>query len=95
MYLAKEITGLGWILLGKAFCRDHTTILHGYRAALKFKDEWPWDHAIATVQYDLGLQIETPLLERIMRKRWMDSVPREFAPGAYTCEIMRPREAAE
>lgn len=33
MLLAHEIIGSGWAELGRVFKRDHTTILHGVRAA--------------------------------------------------------------
>lgn len=91
MYMAREMTGLGWIPLGRAFCRDHTTILHGYRVTMRIKHKWPWEFAIAAVRHDLGLEVESALLERIMRKRWTESVPRQFALGAYAGEAVEAR----
>lgn len=42
IWLCRELTGASYPQIGKALCRDHTTIMHGYQMALNIRERHPF-----------------------------------------------------
>lgn len=90
MMLAREMTGLGWIPLGRAFCRDHTTVLTGCRAVWRLEHLPQWAATISEIRADIADPDGAARrdYEILMQRRWKASVPHCFAPGAYADEAL-------
>lgn len=41
IWLSREILGVSYPQIANALCRDHTTILHGYRRAQGIRERFP------------------------------------------------------
>jgi hypothetical protein len=100
MFLCRDMTGKSLEEIGRHFYRDHTTILHGYRAVIKLRQEDYWDAAIAEIKQDLldPVGARRKEFEVQMRRLWKESVPHCYAPGAYADEAICHaflKEAAE
>lgn len=100
MYLSREMTGKSWCQLGRAFCRDHTTVLTGCRRVDRLQVKPHWRMAVAEIRADLldpeGARRKE--YEVMMGRMWKASVPHCFAPGAYADEAICHaflKEAAE
>lgn len=87
MYLARELTGASYPRLGRHFCRDHTSVLHGCRAIGK------------RIQTDGRLRAQVEGCKEILAHRasWKDAVAREVASHGLarpTGPVAQARSAA-